>query len=222
MPKLKTTRLKVKRMFMTVADIGSLFLSLVYIVFVGMMLITRFGNLILNFIMLGITLLYIGFFIFKIAYLNRHFATTSNRIKRRVKISIKYTKLAMRLTNAVFVVISLVNVRVSAGELTGAGHVLQIIGIVIVVTSFAIAMLVDVILWYARRKFKELRHSWRDMSEEEKRERLSFVFQTLIKSLDNVTIDDYLVEAGKEAAQSIGDKFRQTDRNPQIIDYEGT
>ena len=59
-----------KRIFDTVADVGSIVMASIYFIYVGLLLMFGLGVLWLNYVMLGITLLYLIFFIIKMFTFN--------------------------------------------------------------------------------------------------------------------------------------------------------
>jgi len=138
---MKTQRTKKQQAFLviaTLADIGSIIMALFYIAYSGLMMLV-FGMSVLKWIMVGLTVLYIWFVIFKIAYLNR-VMQRAGRMKKIVKLSSKYMKFVMRIINAVFVVLSIIG----APDTLGWGGVVAIIGIVFMCISLFISIIWDI------------------------------------------------------------------------------
>jgi len=141
---MKTPRTKKQTAFLalaTLTDIGSLIMSLFYIAYVGLMMLLEIGPLWLNLIMVGITVLYSWFVLFKIIYLNR-VVQRAGRVKKIVKLSSKYTKFVLRVINAAFVVLTLVGTQF--WEQVNFGHIIAIIGIVVMCISLFISVILDI------------------------------------------------------------------------------
>ena len=174
-------RNKASEFFTTVSDIGSLFMAAIYFLYVALLLIFKIGTTWLNYTMLFITIIYLLFFILKIALLNR--IVKEKRAFRITKITLKYTKWGMKLINALFVAISIANVQVSGS----GGNVIAFIGILVVGFSFVISILWDTGWWLARRKLYEIRTGWDLLTERQKKSRIELVIGSIIRSLDSVT-----------------------------------
>jgi len=125
----------------TLADVGGLIMALFYIAYVGLMILLKVGPLWLNLTMVGITVLYSWFVFFKIIYLNR-VMQRAGRVKRIVKMSSKYTKFVLRIINAAFVILTLVGTQF--WESVNFGHVIAIIGIVIMCISLFLSIVWDI------------------------------------------------------------------------------
>ena len=109
--------------------------------YVVLMMILEVGPLWLNLIMVGITVLYSWFVLFKIIYLNR-VVQRAGRVKKIVKLSSKYTKFVLRVINAAFVVLTLVGTQF--WEQVNFGHIIAIIGIVVMCISLFISVILDI------------------------------------------------------------------------------
>ena len=194
--------------FTTLADVGSLLVALVYISFVVLMTYLGLGTAWLNISMLCITILYIGFFFFKIFYLNKTMVRTG-RIKRAVKLANKYTKLGMRMVNAAFVILSLISVQF------GVNQGVALIGVLIVGITFIVTVLWDIGNFVVRRKIQELSFAWGSLSQEEKAERIELFMAGFIRSLDNfAAFDEYLdmgLNVKKLVDNRLGERIRLAD-----------
>jgi len=202
--------------FTTIADVGSLIIALVYISFVGLMVYLRLGTVWLNWAMFGITVAYIGFFIFKIFYLNKKM-TRTGRIKRVVKLANKYTKLGMRGINAAFVVLSLLSVQF------GVNQGVALIGVLVVAVTFVVTVLWDIGNFVLRRKIQEYTIAWNSLSKEEKAERIELLMAGFIRSLDNVAgIEEYFdvgINVKKMMDNRMGERIRLADAR-RVDPYE--
>jgi len=145
----KTSKQKAVFVITTLADVGSIFMSLFYIAFVGLMMLLDVGLFWVNCVMVGITALYIGFVFFKLVYLNRVMQRTA-RMKRIVKISQKYTKFALRIIGAAFVVLSII------GNTIGVRSAIAIFGIVFMCISLAVSIFVDIVSLAIRWNVKQV------------------------------------------------------------------
>jgi len=163
------------------------------------MLIMRIGYRALNFAMLGVTIAYILFFVFKIFYINR--IDHKKKIRKITKIVYKYTKFAMRFVNAAFVVVSLFNARQSENNLVA------IVGIVVLLITFVFSVLWDVCIRIVKRKLRELLAGWNALDGKEKKDKIDFYLEGLINSLDNISGLEEYVEVGKNAGRMVGEKL---------------
>jgi len=189
------------RIFETIADLGSLTMSFFYVIYVTLLLVFHVGPNWLNFSMLGITIAYIVFFLIKIFSLNRILSKT--KVKRTFTMSLRYSKWGMRLLNAAFVGFS-----VAATTISGT-HVISLIGIMIVVISFVISVLWDIGWHFVRRKVRELRTGWDNLSQEEKNARVGSVIDNVVKSVDRVTGLDIAASVRSQLTAAVPAKTRK-------------
>jgi len=194
--------------FATIADVGSLVVALIYVSFVVLSMIVKFGEPWLNWTMFGITVAYIVFFLFKISYLNKTMQS-AGRMKRIVKLSNKYTKLAMRIINAVFVTLSLIATQ------HGQDNTFAMLGVMVVGLTFVITIMWDIGNFIVRRKIQDFTASWRSLSTEEKAERIELLLSGFIRSINNAAIlDDYFdvgLNIKRMVATKMGDRVRISD-----------
>jgi len=170
-------KIKAGRVFDTLADIGSLFMTVVYFVYVSLLLFFHMGVPWLNYAMLVITILYATFFITKIVALNRIFAR--NKAERTTRFALKYSKWAMKMINATFVVLS-----VATARQVGGGDVLMMIGVLIVLISFTVSVLWDVAIFFFKRHFRDLWKDWGKLTREQKSDRIETLMQQIIDEVD--------------------------------------
>jgi len=137
----------------TLTDIGSLIMSFFYIAYVVLMIILKVGPGWLNGVMVAITVLYSWFVLFKIVYLNR-VMQRAGRVKRIVKMSSKYTKFVLRVINAAFVILTLIGTRF--WDSVEIGHIIAIIGIVVMSLSLALSIFLDVVGFVIRWNVKRI------------------------------------------------------------------
>jgi len=194
------TKQKAFMFFATVADVGSLFMAMIYIAYVGLMMIMGLGVEWLNWVMFFITIAYIGFFFFKIFYLNKTMMQTG-RMKRIVKMSNKYTKLGMRLINAAFVILSLIGVQL------GESHTFALIGLLIVGITFVVSILWDIGNFIVRRKVQDFLVAWNQLSQEEKSERIELLVSGFLRSINNAAIFDDYFDVGLNIKRMVGTKL---------------
>lgn len=186
--------------FTTVADVGALFVALIYVAYVALLMVVLDKFTWLNWAMLGITVAYIGFFIFKIFYLNKTMQQTG-RIKRTVKLANKYTKLGMRFINATFVILSLI------GTQLNDSHTLALVGVLIVGVTFIITILWDIGNFVLRRKLQDFTVAWNELSQEEKSERVELLLSGFIRSINNAAILDDYFDVGMNLKRMVGTKL---------------
>jgi len=151
MKKPKISKEKAFFVFATLADIGSLFMALFYISYVVLMMLLKVGPLWLNLTMVGITVLYSWFVLFKLVYLNK-IMQRAGRVKRIVKMSQKYTRFVLRIINAAFVILSIIG----AGEAIGVGSVIAIVGIVFMCISLFVSIVWDIMTFVIRHSIKQV------------------------------------------------------------------
>lgn len=168
-----------RRIFNTIADIGSIFMSLLYILYVSLLLAFDIGTKWLNFCMLGITIVYICFFLIKIFSLNR--VSTKKKVQRITRMSIKYSKWAMRLINAIFVGLTLATVELSDN------HIIAFIGVMVVSFSFLVSVLWDVAWFMISHRLLELKKGWNELPMEEKTKRVELLIASIIRNIDNIS-----------------------------------
>ncbi|MCL2177787.1 MAG: hypothetical protein FWB72_07615, partial [Firmicutes bacterium] len=138
---------RARRLFATVADVSSVLMALVYISYVTMLLIFEVGQVWLNWAMLGVAFAYIIFFGIKIFVLNRN--NPSLRMRRITNRIYKYTKYGMRIINAAFIIFSIIVV----GE---DQSLIALVGVVILIVTFIIAVFWDILTMVVRRRLKDL------------------------------------------------------------------
>jgi hypothetical protein len=186
---LRDKKIRAGRIFDTLADMGSLFMTVIYFVYVALLLFFKMGVLWLNICMLVITILYAAFFITKIAALNRIFA--KNNAERSARFALRYSKWAMKMINAAFVILS-----VASAQQYGGGDVLMLIGVLIVLISFTVSVLWDVAFFYFKRRFRDLWKDWGKLTRDEKHERIENFMGQIINEIDTLAGVD-LVESIK-------------------------
>jgi len=209
-------RKKVKRIFVTVTDLASLVMSVIYVVYVTLMLTLPLGGSTwLNYGMLAVTIIYIIFFIIKIFYLNK--LNPSQKIKKATKMTVRYTKYGMRLINAIFVVMSLITIRI------GVEHLIPVVGVIIFVMTFVISVIWDVGLFFAKRRIRSMLTEWNSLDNKNKKDKIDFFIRRFLETLDNMSLSGYeeYVEYGAEATRIISEKIKQaqlgeTD-NPDLV-----
>lgn len=187
-------------LFTTIADVGALFVALIYTAYVVLLMVVLDKFTWLNWAMLGITVAYIAFFIFKIFYLNKTMQYTG-RIKRTVKLANKYTKLGMRIINATFVILSLVETQLNDS------HTLALVGVLIVGVTFIVTILWDIANFVLRRKLQEFTVAWNQLSQEEKSERVELLLSGFIRSINNAAILDDYFDVGMNLKRMVGTKL---------------
>lgn len=194
--------------FTTVADIGALFIALIYISYVGIMMYMRPTPIWIDWVMLTITILYISFFLFKLFYLNKTMKNVG-RIKKIVKLSNKYTKLGMRTVNAAFVILSLI------GAQRSDAHAFALVGVLVLGVTFIITILWDIGNFILRRKIQEFTVAWNELSQEEKQERIELLLSGFIRSINNAAVMDNYFDVGLNlktmVASKLNDRVRLAD-----------
>jgi signal transduction histidine kinase len=176
--KNKIRLVKAGRVLDTITDVGSLAITVVYFLYVTLLLFFDMGTPWLNYAMLVITILYFAFFITKIFSLNRLFE--KKRYIRTARFALKYSKWAMKLINAVFVMLSIATTQ----SANGGGDVMMMVGVFIVVLSFAISILWDVVFFIFRRKFRVIWQGWESLSRREKNERIETIIGSFVNNFD--------------------------------------
>jgi hypothetical protein len=107
----------------------------------------------------------------------------------------------MRLINAAFVIISIINMRA-----IDENNFVALIGMVILGITFVISLLWDLITFFIRRKVKEIKDSWNSLSDEEKKEKIDFIISSFVRSLDSITGLDF--EAGMNARKLMDERIK--------------
>jgi len=153
MKKPKMSKQQAFFIFATVADIGSLFMTIFYIAYVSLMMALDVGELWLNLTMVVITVLYSWFVLFKIIYLNR-VLQKAGRVKRVVKMSQKYTRFFLRIINAAFVVLALIGTQF--WESVNFSHIIAIVGIVVMSISLFLSIIWDIFTFMIRHSIKQV------------------------------------------------------------------
>ena len=191
------------RLFATAGDIVGLLMAFIYIAYVGLLMLFSGVQTWLNWCMLGITAAYFLFLLYKIFFIN---GAPKRKLKKATKFIYRYAKLAMRTTNAVLVILSIVNRY--RYDLLDTGNMVSMIGIIVLVITLIISIAWDVAKYFLRKKLKEIMAEWKALESEQKKEKLDFFIDSILKSLDNVSGLDYYVETGKSIGQRVGDRFR--------------
>jgi len=184
---------KAVRVFDTIADIGSLMMALLYILYVALLLIFELGTLWLNYAMLGITIAYIVFFLTKIFLLNR--ILRKKGVIKTTRLALKYSKWGMKVINATFVALS-----IASTQLSDSSDVISMMGIFLVGFSFLISVLWDIAWHVVQRKVRELKSDWDSLSRAEKNKRIELIIDSFVTSVDHITG----VDITKSLAQNAG------------------
>ena len=198
---------KKKRLFATLADVGALLISLIYVIYVCLLLIFNIGYTVLNYCILLVTVLYISFFFFKIFYLNRINANT--KIKKYAKKTNRYVKYAMRFINAVFVVIGFVNTHLSSND------IVAVVGVIVLVLTFVITLAFDIVTYFIKRKIREIISEWNALEGKEKKEKIDFFIEKILSGLDNSDKFENFLEAGLEAKKKAGEIVNKKLNKPE-------
>jgi len=201
--KKKKEKLKTGQIFETISDVGSVFMAILYILYVAILLIFDFGTRWLNFGMLGITFIYIIFFIIKITTINKMLIT--KRVQKKTKLIIKYSKWSMKIINATFIIML-----IATAQQHDTGNIFMMIGVFIMVFSFIISVVLDVIMFILRRKIREFRKGWDNLSRKDKNARLSNLLEELLHSLDYLTGADISDKFHGGAISTVGGQSIQT------------
>jgi len=206
MPKLKLkNKFKTGQVFETIADVGSLLMAFLYIVYVSLLLIFEFGSRWLNIGMLVIAFIYLAFFITKISALNN--IIISRGVQRKARMILKYSKWAMKAINATFVILL-----ITTAHHHDSGNIFMMIGVFIALFSFITSVMWDVCWFIARRKLREFRVGWEQLSREQKNARISTAFEDFLQNLDYLTGADIMEKVTSGGAQS---KKIQDPQDPQ-------
>jgi len=201
--KAKNAKKSVKRMFATIKDAAALVMAIIYIVYVSLMLTFDLGTTWLNFAMLGITVVYIIFFLVKIFYINR--VAPGNRLSRKVKRINKYTRYGMRFVNATFVLMAIL----STGLVLGANDIIAVAGAIVLVMTFVLALVWDIGVFFIKKKIRDMIAFWNSLEPDKKKDKVDLMIEKLLESLDNVNIDGFAdyIEIGFRAKHTLRDKI---------------
>jgi hypothetical protein len=170
---------KAGKLFDTISDVGSLFMSFLYIMYVTLLLAFDIGTVWLNWAMFVITFLYIAFFITKVVILNKYFE--KKNYTRMARFILRYSKLSMRIINAIFVCIAIATTR-DTGKNT-----IMIVGVFLVGFSFLVSVMWDVVMFIFRRRMRDFKEGWDNLSHHDKNKRVEYVLDSLFKGIDNLT-----------------------------------
>lgn len=174
----RTAKIKPARIFDTIADVGSLGMATLYVLYVALLLIFKLGTPWLNYCMLAITFIYIVFFVAKIAALNA--ILEKNKVQKRARFILRYSKWSMKLINAVFVILSIA----TTSQFYDA-DVIMMVGVFLVGFSFLISVMWDTVWFIVRRKLRFYKQGWDGLSTVEKNKRIEQIVGVFIESLDN-------------------------------------
>ena len=200
--KIKKIKKRATRIFTTITDVAALGMALIYIVFVGLLIAFDLGPLWLNLALLGITVLYLLFFVIKIVYINR--VAPYSKISKKIKRAKKYIKYGMRLVNATFVMISIASLQTSVG----APHIIQIVGVITLVMTFVLALAWDLTVFFVRRKIFEAIAVWQSLPEDKRRNKIDMMIERFLDSLDGIDMDKFgdFFDAGFRAKTIVREK----------------
>jgi len=192
---------KVKRIFVTITDVASIFMAFLYIVYVAMMIAFPLGTMWLNFGMLGITIVHMIFLIVKILYLNK--VCASRMIKKVTKQTIRIVKYGMKGVNAVFIVLGTLSVTLAPS------HIFSMMGVMIFVFTFILSVTWDIVLFFVKRKIKNVLNEWNSLCKDGKKEKVDFLIERLLQSIDEMCLsgfEDY-IDYGTQATAIIAGKI---------------
>lgn len=195
------TSAKAARIFDTISDVGSLLMAGFYLIYVFLLLAFDLGRMWLNCVMLGITILYLGFFVAKIISLNKIFE--KKRWMRVARFTLRYSKWAMKLINATFVILTILLTSESDGD------ALMMIGAIIVIFSFMIAVLWDVVRYVLRQKFSEVWVGWDNLTKEEKNQRIEDIVASFVSGLDTITGADIAASVTRGGGRNSGKALQE-------------
>ena len=192
------------KLFANAADVAGLLMAFIYIAYVGLLMLFSGVQTWLNYCMLGITAAYFIFLMIKVFFINGR--KPKKKLKKFTKFVYRYAKLAMRITNAVLVVLSIVNRY--RYDLLDTGNMVSMIGVIVLVITLIISVAWDVVKYFLSKRLREIMSEWKALESSQKKEKLDFFIDSIIKTLDNVSGFDYYVEAGVRAGQLVGGRFK--------------
>lgn len=194
---------RVRRTFATVTDLGGIFVSLVYVMYVAMLLFMKIGYPVINYIMIAISVLYIIFYLVKIFYINKiNFKV--KKLKRTAKFVYKYSKYGVKLIHSLIVILSLINIRANVSD---SGKMAAIIGLIVIVVLLVLSIVFDIVVYFVKKKLRILAAQWHNLDAESRKDKIDFLVESLIQSLDNMSaLDDY-VEVGRKAKKLVTKRF---------------
>jgi len=196
---------KISRAFATATDIGGIFVSLAYVLYVSMLLFMRIGFAALNYIMLGTSLLYIAFYVFKIFYVNK-LNLNRKKLKKTTRFIFRYSRHGIKLIHSLIVILSLVNIRADGSENT---RLAAIIGFILVVVLLVLSIVWDVVVFFIKRKLKRMMEHWNSLDANARQDKIDYIIGHFIQSLDNMeSLDDY-VEIGLKTKKLVKKRFTQ-------------
>jgi len=205
----KKKKFKTGQIFDTLADVGSLFMAILYILYVALLLIFEFGTPWLNYCMLGITFFYIIFFALKMTTLNK--IIEMKNVQRKTRFILKYSKWSMKLINAIFITLL-----IATASRHDSGNIFMMIGVFIAIFSFVISIMWDVGWYIARRRMREFRTNWNTLSRQQKNARISTLLEDFLQSLDYLTgadVSEKLTVGGQRTKKQ--DQEEQQQEPPQ-------
>jgi len=198
--------------FATIGDVGGMFISFVYILYVVMALYLDVGYRVVNYIMLGITIAYVLFYLFKIFVINKRNPKT--RAKKITKFIYKYSKHAIKLIHASIVVLSIVNMRTDSASRS----MVAIIGLIVIIVLFVVAIAWDICMHFIKRKIRELRTEWAQLDAEARKDKIDFFIDRIISGLDNVVDFEEYVEIGKKVGKHVGRRIDEKNNDKLLGD----
>ena len=200
--KIRKIKKRATRIFTTITDVAALAMAFIYIVFVGLLIAFDLGPLWLNLALLGITVLYVLFFVFKILYINR--VAPNSKISKKVKRANRYIKYGMRLVNAIFVMLSIASIQTHIGP----AHIIQIVGVITLVMTFVMALVWDLAVFFVRRKIFEVIATWQSLPEDKRRNKIDMMIERFLEGLDGIDMDKFsdFFDAGFRAKAIVKEK----------------
>lgn len=135
-----TILINIKKILIIITTLGN-------IGYLTLLLALNVGNEIFNYCILGLTIAYFLFFL----CISLTLTSGKSKLNKTIRKIYSYTKKSIRLVNAIFVIVSLININI------GSAHTLTIIGAIFAVITFISSIIIDIIILYIKRKIVKFR-----------------------------------------------------------------
>ena len=136
-----------------VADILGIIFGLTYIAFSLILMVLGLANIPLSIILISITSVYLVISLVFLIFFGRE-----RKLKKIIKLIVRYTKYAIRLSNMIITLIIIINVP--------PGNMLwTVLGFVMLITSFSLSLILDIIIWWLKITLKRIKANFAHTAE---------------------------------------------------------
>ncbi|MCL2483945.1 MAG: hypothetical protein FWD89_04735 [Firmicutes bacterium] len=180
--------------FASIQDVGAMLMSIVYLVYVTLLLVIPIGTMWLNYTILGLSIVYTLFFLVKIFYINR--LDNAKIIRLSIKNVYKYVKYFMKFINMTVIIITIVQVQQVENS-----HFVQIAGMIVLVLMFTINLVWDIGVFFLKRKGRRLLAIWKSLTAEEKQQKIDSIVNKALDVADSSSAVEGVINQGMHVRQ---------------------